>query len=739
MNPIDYGGALLRRWWMVLLVGCVGALIAVALPVSHAKTGANSQSSPVSSWKWRTATLVGVLPGVGTGEVTTPLITFFGSESSVAVAAAKHAGLRGNPAELASAASPFGTDLTSAASSSASAATKKATLAPAGQVWLTTVGPTRALSAAFTNAYAAQVGASLKNFVSAHYLSQVQADHQSVTTLQNKLNLLNLNKASAAATSSLQGQINTANAELQVLEASPPAIGYQILRPADASSAMVVAGTSASSSLGQSRKVRVLGGFVLGLLIGAGVALLIELLDKRLRTASRTVETFGFPVVAEVPTPSQANGESVFTGSGHSASPMAEAYRMLRMSVLLEGLAPVVYDEPSVPSSRPDPSAREDNGVAVSQALRTVEGPGDPRQVILVVSGGMERTRPMVVANLAASYAEAEQRVIVISALDLHVDYQAGEQRFASHLVQPSDIQANLEPSSQANVAILPLGRFIGNSGQLVTRAPGVIEAARKVADVIVVEAPPILAYHDGEALTPWADVVLVVGECLATTSDEAQRTGEILRRIGAPVLGVVFTNVEFNANDTRRKVHQTDLKTGRSDRTGYEGPSGPPVESAVIQTKPVPVAQSPSGTPHTRSGNGVPQPVTPNGVPQPVKVNGAHQPVTPNGVPQPVNGNGAHQPVNGNGVPTPVNGNGAHQPVNGNGAPKLVNGNGAPTPVNGNGAHHPANGNGAPTPVNGNGAPTPVNGNGIEDPDASGDLDVVASRMGPSGSHSDS
>jgi hypothetical protein len=39
-------------------------------------------------------------------------------------------------------------------------------------------------------------------------------------------------------------------------------------------------------------------------------------------------------------------------------------------------------------------------------------------------------------------------------------------------------------------------------------------------------------------------DVVLVVGECGSTTYDDARKVGDLLRRINAPVLGVVLTNV---------------------------------------------------------------------------------------------------------------------------------------------------------------------------------------------------
>ena len=42
------------------------------------------------------------------------------------------------------------------------------------------------------------------------------------------------------------------------------------------------------------------------------------------------------------------------------------------------------------------------------------------RQVIMVVSAGTEATRPLVVTNLAATFADGGQRVLVMSTHDLH-------------------------------------------------------------------------------------------------------------------------------------------------------------------------------------------------------------------------------------------------------------------------------------------------------------------------------
>ena len=133
--------------------------------------------------------------------------------------------------------------------------------------------------------------------------------------------------------------------------------------------------------------------------------------------------------------------------------------------------------------------------------------------------------------------------------------------------IAPEVLEAALRPSPLANVSSVPLLPFVANSGQLALRAPAVLEAARHLAEVILVEAPPLLGFHDAEALAPSVDAVLVVGECLATTFDQARRSGDLLRRIGAPVIGVALTNMRIGS--------PRHSEVGRKTSGGSEEPPG--------------------------------------------------------------------------------------------------------------------------------------------------------------------
>ncbi len=379
-------------------------------------------------------------------------------------------------------------------------------------------------------------------------------------------------------------------------------IGYQVVTPAVPKLAHK---SSKKSSVIASRKIRVLVGLGAGLLIAALIVLARELFDKRIRSGERAESTFGYPVVAEIPGRPHERSEpsldlDVVADPGSVAS---EAYRMLRMSVLFEALAKRTGPSNNMDLLLGGALAQATNGNGSKGPATGMPGPGSPpsegsspsesigsRQVVLVVSAGPEPTRPQVAANFAAVHAEAGQRAVVISTAELGSGRQAVPTGRLTGEIRPEDVEARLEPSRIEHVFRLPLGDFVDNSGQLVTRAPAVIEATRSIADVIVVEAPPLLAVHHAEALSHAVDVVLVVGECWFTTFDDARRAGELLRRMEAPVLGLVLTNVKLSRRDIRQ-VH-----------AAAQAMAAPGAELPVDPTEQVTAEYSPAGVTHPQS-----------------------------------------------------------------------------------------------------------------------------------------
>src|SRR5207302_117514 len=83
----------------------------------------------------------------------------------------------------------------------------------------------------------------------------------------------------------------------------------------------------------RARAPRGLLGIAVGLLVGLGIAVLLERFDTSLRSREEVEEAFGRPVMAEVPLTRDGGRELVAVAAPASAA--AEAYRTLRTALLL--------------------------------------------------------------------------------------------------------------------------------------------------------------------------------------------------------------------------------------------------------------------------------------------------------------------------------------------------------------------------------------------------------------------
>lgn len=373
---------------------------------------------------------------------------------------------------------------------------------------------------------------------------------------------------------------------------------------------------------------------LVGALVGVGAAYLVEGSDRRLRTAERASEVFGLPVVTEVPGEAPAISRSkepvipVVDVVSDPYSAKAEAYRKLHVAVRTAPLVTwvkrggpsledffelasqrqtpalstgaVTHRSPSAPIESLPPGASappSTSGPSADVGLPAVvrRGPHQDRFAILVTSPGDEPTRSFVVANLAAVFAEAGDRVLVATTGGLRTAIALNERPWGPSASMGPDpdattIVASARPSQIPGVSSLALGQLFQSPSKLASKAPSLVLAAREVVDVLILEAS-LLSTQDGEALLSAVDVVVVVCESWYTTVSDGVHTQRLLARHRPPVLGLAMTNVPpprppgpqqaQGGNGTRRVSGYggpSDEPTGRfPPQSGYSPPSPPP------------------------------------------------------------------------------------------------------------------------------------------------------------------
>ena len=267
-------------------------------------------------------------------------------------------------------------------------------------------------------------------------------------------------------------------------------------------------------------------GTALGLFLGICASFFVEYLDRTVRTRAEAEGLLGHPVLGTVPE--------------------------LRGS-----------DPPSVPAKGPrlvvrDPFERAGEafrGLRLNLSFLNIEG--RPVKSILVTSPGPVEGKSTTSLNLAATFAQYGERVLLIDA-DLRRPVLHGALDIArdpglTHLLigsaTPEDV---IHRDVIPNLDVIPAGPIPPNPAEMVgsmvmSETLGRLEGEY---DRVIVDSPPVLAVTDAAGTASFVDGVLLVLRSGHTEQRAAERTAEHLGRLGVRILGLVL-------NDIQRRVHE--------------------------------------------------------------------------------------------------------------------------------------------------------------------------------------
>lgn len=276
-------------------------------------------------------------------------------------------------------------------------------------------------------------------------------------------------------------------------------------------------------------------GLFVGLLLGLGIAFLREQLDDKVRTRTDAEELTKLPVIAELPLDSVKNPNEV-AAHERPLGVLAESVRSLRTSLTFLGV-----DGPLrrivVTSSEPG-----DGKSYVAANLAAVYAQAGLRTIL--VSADLRRPRldtmfPSVVPNVGLAE--------VITKIGLPVSPTNGN---GSHPVagEVDGILAKaLRPTHIEGLSLLPAGQLPPNPAEILgsPKMVELLEALSALADVVIVDTPPVLAVTDAAVLSPSVDGVVLVTAADQTHKGALTRAVATLGTAHARVLGVVLNKVD--------------------------------------------------------------------------------------------------------------------------------------------------------------------------------------------------
>jgi non-specific protein-tyrosine kinase len=174
-----------------------------------------------------------------------------------------------------------------------------------------------------------------------------------------------------------------------------------------------------------------------------------------------------------------------------------------------------------------------------------------PLKTLAVTTAAPDDEKGKILANLAITMAQSEQRIILVEAdlrrPSLHDIFGvAGEPGLTTMIVDETTLDnPPLAETSVPNLWLLPSGPLPPNPSDLLgsQKMERAITALQPRADVIIFDAPPVVSATDAVVLGTKVDGVLLVVSAGRTKREHAQRAKEMLERVHIRIVGTVLNN----------------------------------------------------------------------------------------------------------------------------------------------------------------------------------------------------
>lgn len=202
--------------------------------------------------------------------------------------------------------------------------------------------------------------------------------------------------------------------------------------------------------------------------------------------------------------------------------------------------------------------AKDDPKSPAAEAYRTLRtnlqfaGLDKPLKTVLVTSAGPNEGKTTIISNLAVSLAQSGTSVILVGS-DLrkptvhhhfHVSNQVGLTNVLTGHVALEDA---IQPSGVDGVRILTSGPVPPNPAELLgaQRMKEIIAQLSEMTDIVLFDAPPVIAVTDAGVLAQRVDGVLFLVSSGQTPREVAKAAKEQLDQVGARILGAVVNRLD--------------------------------------------------------------------------------------------------------------------------------------------------------------------------------------------------
>lgn len=287
---------------------------------------------------------------------------------------------------------------------------------------------------------------------------------------------------------------------------------------------------------------------LLGLLMGVGMAMLLEFMNTSVRTPQDIVRYASMPVLGIVPI---LDDEEVRLDEVEKVtrlaprSMIAECFRRARTNLLFSC-------------------------------------PPDRQRTVLITSAQPEEGKTAVAVNLAVASAQSGRKVLLV---DCNFRRPGLNQAFgnlkpqglSNILIGQCELKDLVTPSDVPTLDLLAAGPTPPNPAELLgsTYFRAFLSEAAGLYDQVLLDGPPGLLVSDALIAATAVDGIIVVSRAGSTSRGALLRLRDTLDRVGAHVLGVILNAAEVQAGGYFKQMYRTYYDYDEEAGKVLPGPNG--------------------------------------------------------------------------------------------------------------------------------------------------------------------
>ena len=295
--------------------------------------------------------------------------------------------------------------------------------------------------------------------------------------------------------------------------------------------------------------------FVLSLAAGVGVAFVLERFDTSIKNAGDVNRYAQLPTLGVIPSIGSVPIRGLASGRRNNWK------RWTISTDLGTNLLPAAQTGANGSNLESDPALTElltmRDTSPVSEAYRVVRtsvllsAPGSPAKTILLTSGRPGEGKTTTVVNTARSLAQLGSSVLIIDAdlrkpaTYLGLDGQ-NDRGLSTFLSQNAELDGLIQNLKIPNLSLLACGPIPPNPAELLSsdKMKELMRLVTERYDHVLIDSPPILYVTDSVILSTLVEGVILVVHGGKSTREDVRQARNMLTNVGAKIFGVVLNNV---------------------------------------------------------------------------------------------------------------------------------------------------------------------------------------------------